>query len=417
MIRNVYKNNLKIINNFGYLSILQIINLLLPLITFPYLIRILGSEIYGTVIFAQAIITYLSLIINFGFNITATKEVAENSKNILKLSEVVSSVYLIKFLLFVFSTLLLFFFLFFFPKLNDIWVLILVSYTACFYELLVPIWFFQGLDKMNYVTYLVVGSRIFFTILIFLLVNNKDDFLNVPIINGLGFLLTGIFSLIILKKKEHIKFFVPNTKQLKYYFSESLPLFISAASIQLYVNANRVIVGSFLGMVELSYYDLGEKVLRLLKIPVAMLGQSAFPTLSKEKSIKKINKFMITAVFSTGLLILIIFLFSNQIILLLGSKEMLESKDIMRILSISALMVAFSQFLGTSRLIIFGFKKIFTKIIASSGLVFLLGFVLLYSLNYVNLYSLSWLAVSVEVWVTLIMFIIVLKNNILYEKV
>lgn len=417
MIRNIYKNNLKIINNFGYLSILQIINLLLPLITFPYLIRILGAEIYGTVIFAQAIITYLSLIINFGFNITATKEVAQNSKNILKLSEVVSSVYLVKFLLFVFSTLLLFFFLFFFPKLNNIWVLILVSYTACFYELLVPIWYFQGLDKMNYVTYLVVGSRIFFTILIFLLVNNKDDFLNVPIINGLGFLLTGIFSLIILKKKEHIKFFIPNTKQLKYYFSESLPLFISAASIQLYVNANRVIVGSFLGMVELSYYDLGEKVLRLLKIPAAMLGQSAFPTLSREKSIKKINKFMTIAVLSTGLLILIIFLFSNQIILLLGSKEMLESKDIMRILSISALMVAFSQFLGTSRLIIFGFKKIFTKIIASSGLVFLLGFVLLYSLNYVNLYSLSWLAVSVEVWVTLIMFIIVLKNNILYEKV
>jgi PST family polysaccharide transporter len=270
---------------------------------------------------------------------------------------------------------------------------------------------------MYYVTYLVAGSRIFFTILIFLLVNNKDDFLYVPIINGLGFLLIGIFSFIILKKKEQIKFFVPNSNKLKYYFSESLPLFISAASIQLYVNANRVIVGSFLGMVELSYYDLGEKVLRLLKIPAAMMGQSAFPTLSREKSIKKINKFMITAVAFTGLLILIIFLFSKEIILILGGKEMLDSKDIMRILSISALMVAFSQFLGTSRLIIFGFKKLFAKIIASSGLVFLLGFGLLYFINYVNLYSLSWLAVLVEIWVTLIMFIIVFKKNILYEKI
>ena len=417
MIRHIYNTNLTIVKNFGFLSILQIINILLPLVTYPYLIRILGVEIYGTVIFAQAIITYLSLIINFGFNITATKEVAENSANVLKLSEIVSSVYAVKLLLFIFSTLLLFILLFFFPKLNDIWVLILISYSASLYELLIPIWYFQGLDKMNYVTYLVAGSRIFFTILIFFLVNNKDDFLNVPIISGIGFLLTGICSLIILKKKEQIKFFIPNFKHIKYYFSESLPLFISASSVQLYVNANRVIVGSFLGMVDVSYYDLGEKVLRLLKIPAGMLGQSAFPTLSREKSVSKINKFMIIGVASTGLLILIIFLFSNQIILILGGKEMLEAIGIMRILSISALMVAFSQFLGTSRLIIFGFKKIFTKIIASSGLIFLLGFVFLYCINYVNLYSLSWLAVLVEFLVTLIMFIIVYKNNILYEKV
>ncbi len=75
----------KLVENFSYLSALQIFNMLLPLVTYPYLIRVLGSELYGTVIFAQAIIAYFSVMINFGFNISATKEIAlckDNTKRI-----------------------------------------------------------------------------------------------------------------------------------------------------------------------------------------------------------------------------------------------------------------------------------------------------------------------------------------------
>ena len=68
--------NKTLIQNFSYLSALRIFNMILPLITYPYLIRVLGKEIYGLVVFAQAIVNYLVMLVSFGFNISATKEVS-----------------------------------------------------------------------------------------------------------------------------------------------------------------------------------------------------------------------------------------------------------------------------------------------------------------------------------------------------
>ncbi|WP_157812208.1 oligosaccharide flippase family protein [Polaribacter sp. ALD11] len=415
VIKRVIENNLKLIHNFGYLFLLRFISILLPLVTYPYLIRVLGSDLYGTVLYAQAIIMYFSLIINFGFNITGTKEVAENINDNVKLSEIVSSIYLIKFFLFIVSFLLLLFTLCISSALRDISILVTLSFSACLNELLFPQWYFQGVDKMKYITILNVFSKILFTVLIFFIINTKNDYLFIPIIIGFGVLLSGVISVYILIFKEKITFHIPQKAILIFYFRESLPLFISAASVQVYVNANKVLVGVFLGMNEVAYYDLGEKVLNVIKIPVGMLGQAAFPTLTRLKSIHKINKIMLLGVIMTLVLIVFIFVFSENIVILLGSLEMLEAVEVMRILAISAIMVALSQFLGTSRLIIFGYKKTFTKIIASSGVFFTIIILVIYFSDNLNLNSLAWSAVAVECWVTLLMLIASYKYKLLVE--
>ena len=413
MIKNIIKNNSSIVRNFGYLSILQIFNILLPLATYPYLIRILGADIYGTIIYAQAIIMYFSLIINFGFNISGTKEVAENINDKEKIAEIVSSIYIIKFGLFFVSIFILISCLYFVLILREIGMLICITFSATLSELLFPQWYFQGVDKMKYITLLALFTRLLFTILIFIIIDDESDYLYVPFISGIGILFSAVISLYILIYKEHISFYIPSKVKLKFYFKESLPLFISAASVQLYVNANRILVGVFLGMSEVAYYDLGEKVLRLIKIPVGMLGQSAFPTLSREKNIKKINRIMFLGVSIALALIILVFVFSEQIVFLLGGENMYNAIVVMRILSISAFMVAFSQFLGTSRLIVFGFKKEFTQIISSSGVLFFLGVAVLYKLDYINIYSLALLAVSVEFSVTMFMFVVNYRKKLL----
>ena len=72
-IKSIISNNKALIENFSYLSVFQILNLAFPLFTYPYLIRILGVSIYGKIVFAQAIIGYLVILISFGFNISAKK--------------------------------------------------------------------------------------------------------------------------------------------------------------------------------------------------------------------------------------------------------------------------------------------------------------------------------------------------------
>jgi O-antigen/teichoic acid export membrane protein len=382
-------------------------------VTYPYLIKVFGSNLYGTVVFAQAIILYFSLIINFGFNISGTKKIAENINNKMKLSEIVSSIYLIKVFLFLVSFFLLLLSIYFISSIREIWLLILFSFTATLNELLFPQWYFQGVDKMKYITLLNVSARVLFTIAIFIIVKDRGDYLYVPLISGIGFVITGCISLYILIVKEKISFFKPTISKLIYYFKDSIPLFISAASVKVYANSNRVLVGSFLGMSEVAFYDLGEKVLTLIKIPVGMLGQSAFPTLAREKNVRKINQVMMVGVFMTFILTLLAYVFSENIVIFLGTKTMLDAVDIMRILSLAAIMVAFSQFLGTSRLIVFGFKKIFTQIIVSSGMFFVLSFLVLFLFDFISIYTIAWLAVLVEFWVSLCMLIVVYRKKIL----
>lgn len=412
-INKVIANNLNLIRNFGYLSAFRVVSILLPLITYPYLIRVLGSNVYGTVIYVQAIIMYFSLIINFGFNITGTKEIAENMADKLRVSEIVSSIYIIKFFLFIFSFVILVFTLCLINSLRDVWVLVMFSFSACLNELLFPQWYFQGVDKMKYITMFSLLTRIVFIVLMFLVVKNTNDYLYVPILIGLGFLISGICSIYVLVFKEKINFFFPKNNVLMFYFRESLPLFISAASVQVYANANKVLVGAFLGMSEVAYYDLGEKVLRLIKTPVAMLGQAAFPTLTRLKSINKINKVMLIGVLMTLFFVIVVIVFSKDIVEVLAGAEMYEAIGVMRILTLSGIMVSLSQFLGTSRLIVFGYKKIFTQIIASSGVFFAAIVFILFHFDSINLNSLAWIAVIVESWVTLLMLIASYKYKLL----
>ena len=84
-----------LIENFGYLTLLQICNLLIPLVTYPYLINTLGKNLYGVIIYSQAIVSYLAIFVNWGFNISATKYISINREDSKKINEIVSVVYIV----------------------------------------------------------------------------------------------------------------------------------------------------------------------------------------------------------------------------------------------------------------------------------------------------------------------------------
>src|SRR5690554_2982885 len=92
-----------LIYNYGYLSSLQLFTMLVPIVTLPFLLKVLGKEVYGLLVYAQAVVSYFVVVINLGFNVTATKDVSVFRDDKEKLSEIVSSVFIIKFFLFFLS--------------------------------------------------------------------------------------------------------------------------------------------------------------------------------------------------------------------------------------------------------------------------------------------------------------------------
>lgn len=93
----------KIMENLSYLSAIQIMTLLFPLVTIPYLIQILGSEYYGKVIYAQTIASYFSLLVNYGFHASGVKEISLHRNDKEKVNEIFSSIMIVKISLFTLS--------------------------------------------------------------------------------------------------------------------------------------------------------------------------------------------------------------------------------------------------------------------------------------------------------------------------
>ncbi len=393
-----------LIQNFSYLSALRVFNMLLPLITYPYLIRVLGKETYGLIVFAQAIIGYLAILVGFGFNISATKEVSIHRDNKEKLSEIVSSVFIIKGTLFVLAFLILAVLLRFIPQAKGYEVLFVLAMWICLYDVVFPIWYFQGIEKMKYITYITLASRLTFLGLIFVLIHSPKDYLFLPIINGIGAILAGIISLLIVFGTHRVKFGLQPYKQLKYYFIDSIPIFVSNVSIRLYVNTNKVIVGAFLGMEEVAYYDLGEKITSMAKIPQRILSQTLFPKISKDKNLGFIKRIFKLSAFINMLLFICVLLFSKQIVLLLGGPQMINSIIVVNILAITIPIIAMSNVFGIQILIPFGHNREFSRVIVTSGLVYLFQLLIIWLTFGFSIITISIAIVITQIFVTGYMF-------------
>ena len=388
----------------------------MPLLSYPYLIRVLGVSTYGKIVFAQAIISYIVIFVGFGFNLSATKEVSIHRDDKAKLSEIVSSILIIKTLIFCISLVVLLPILFFFKEASENKILYLTTLWMCIYEIVFPSFYFQGIEKMKYSSVISLIVRSIFVILIFVFIHSKADYLFVPILNLLGAFLVGVSSIYIIFYSHKLRFYVPEVKVLKFYFNESFPVFLSNVSGQIYVNSNKVMIGLFLGMTEVSYYDMGDKILNILRIPQGILSQTVFPKISRDKEIAFIKKIFNYSLILNGVLFLLLFVFSDLIIVILGGQQMLPSKWVVRILGLTLPIVAISNIFGILVLIPFGFNKLFSRIIMFSGIIFIIQFLILWITNWITIYSLCLITVITEGFVSFLMYYYCLKNNLWTTK-
>jgi O-antigen/teichoic acid export membrane protein len=377
-LKNQININRNLIKNFTNLSVLYIFNLFIPFIIFPYLIRVLGAETYGLVIYAQAVVMYFSILIGFGFNLSGVKIISSYRDNKEKLSEVISSILIIKFCLFLISLIIIIGVLFILSVAEDNKILFILSMSAVLSELLFPIWYFQGIEEMSYWTKITLVSRLVYLGLIFLLVHSPADYLYVPIAIGIGHMLAGLMAFYILLFKHNIKFRFQSFKKLKFYFLDSLPLFLSGLSVNIISSNNKFIIGTFIGMQEVSFYELADKIRTLFKLPQTVLNLTIYPKVSREKNILFIkNMFKLTFLINL-ILVTVVLLSSEYIITVFAGSEMLQSVSLVKFLIFSILLLAMKDVFGVQILIPNGYNRVFTKIILKSIFVYIIQIMLIW---------------------------------------
>ena len=364
----------RLLENIFSLSVLQIANYILPLITLPYLVRVLGAEKFGLISFAGAFIQYFVVLTEYGFGLSGTRQVSINRYNQQKLSLIISSIFFLKVIFLMFSALVLAGLLFYIPKFRVDWLVYVITFGIVLENVVFPVWFYQGVEDMKYITIRNLGAKIFFTIMLFICVRESDDYLYVPLLNSMGMIVAGLFGLIPLFTKYKISFKKPTYKECIEQIQEAWHLFTSRLFINIYTTSNTVILGLFASNEIVGYYSAALKLYNAIQSMTLPVATTLFPYFAKkinddrENAILQFRKLFRYTLSFTFLISCLLFLFSPFIVQVLLGKNYEKSILILRILS-GVIFFGWNNYtLGIQGLVNFGYKEIFSKYVILAGI-------------------------------------------------
>ncbi|MGC8985024.1 MAG: flippase [Thermosulfidibacteraceae bacterium] len=384
-------NKKRLIENILSLYLLQIVNYILPLITLPYLVRVLGPEKFGLIAFAQAFCGYFQILTDYGFNLSATREISIHREDKNKVSEIFSSVIVIKFFLFFLSFLVMTCIVFLFEKFRRDWIIYYLTFGGVLGQVLFPIWFFQGMERMKYITVLNIIAKLVFTVSIFVFVREVSDYIYVPLINSLGSVIAGVSALWIVFKDFGARFRIPPLVDIKHQLKEGWHIFISTVAISLYTTSNTFILGLFMNNTIVGYYSAAEKLVGAVQRLWAPVSQTIYPYFSKlyNQDQGKAKQLLVRVL---GITAMITFLISTLgclsapffVSIVLG-KEYLPSVSVFQILVFVVFAVGINDILGIQGLVSFGYGNKFSQVVIIAGIIHLtLLFILIPKLDYLG---------------------------------
>jgi len=379
-------------------------------------VRVLGPEKYGLVNFALAFTAYFVTICDYGFNLSATKEISINRANKYKISIIFSSVITIKLVLFFLSTLIFLLIVFLFKLFQENVLLYSVALLSVLGTAFFPLWFYQGIERMKYILIISVAVKTFTTILIFLLIKNENDFVVYAGLNTLTQILIGIMGLIFALRKFGINYSLLTKDQLKQQIKNGWSFFLSTIWISLYTTSNIFILGLFAPNYVVGYFAAADKIRIAFQGLFSSMSQSVFPYVNKllsesyEKFISFNKKlFKVNAI--VGVIISVtIFLLAEPIVKIVLGNEYVSSILVLKIIGWLPLIIIMSNVMGIQTMLPLNKQNAFSFILFLAAIINLsLSFILVPKFFEIGT-SIS--VLLTEVFVTISFFIFLKRNKI-----
>lgn len=371
----IISNNKVLVKNFTSLSLLQLANYIFPVITLPYLVRVLGPEKYGLINFAAAFSAYFVIITDYGFNLSATQEISVNRNDEEKVSEIFSSVLTIKIILFFLSSGIFFLIVNMFELFSNDAGLYSIMFIGVVGIVLFPLWVYQGVEQMKYILIINVAIRSVTVVSIFLLVKVENDYLLLAVIYTITQVMTGITGLFFAIRKFDLRYLFPSKVQLLEQLKKGWNLFLSSIWINLYTTSNVFILGLFAPNSVVGYYSAADKVRIAFQGILSSMSQSVFPYVNKllAESYQKFISFnrkllkisvMIGIIISSSL-----FLFAEPIVRIVLGNEYSPSVIVLRIIAWLPLIIFLSNVFGIQTMLPLNYQKRFSQILFLAALI------------------------------------------------
>lgn len=360
-------------DNVLSLSALEAGNYLLPLIALPYLVRTLGAEHFGLMVFAQAFIQLFVVITEYGFNKSATRDIARNRERSEEIAAIFGSVMLAKAGLAVVSLVFLAALVAAVPLFRADWELYALGFLAVVGNVLFPVWLFQGMERMKYITCLNLGARLIGVVALFLFVHAPDDYrLALAIQAGAG-VLGGVASLVVAMTMLGLRWKTPSTLQIKTRLAAGWHYFLSVAAGSLYTDGAIFILGLVANPTIAGYFTAAYKlVYAAVRLPRPLI-QAFYPRVnllaatSQEDALRFIRRAIRWLMPASLALSLSIYLLAEPVIAVLYGAAFAPAAEVMRWMAPLPFLITFSNMLGVQIMLSFGLERQYSRIVLSCG--------------------------------------------------
>ena len=359
----------KVTENVVSLFTIKGLEYILAFITFPYLTRVLQVERFGAIVLAQGIIQYFVLFTDYGFNLTGPREIARNDGK-KTLAATFSSIFFAKvFLLllagaiFIIGSIATSLYFNIDYELYTAWFLMVIG------NVIFPIWFFQGIQQMRYITFANMLARFVSVLGIFFFVKAPEDYLLAALFQASVPLVAGICSWVIIAKKYPELLCLPSFASVKQQLIDSWQIFASTIAINLYTASNIVFLGMLTNNVVVGYFSGAKKIIDNITALFSPISQAVYPHIcklvdeSEAKALQFIKKVLLVMGVGNFCLSLVLLVLAEFIVKILLGNGYEQSVLLLRIMAFLPFIIALSNVFGIQTMLPFGMQSMFSKII------------------------------------------------------
>ena len=412
----------QLLKNIFSLGTVQLVNYVFPLITVPYVSRIIGPESYGIINYATAFIAYFTLLIGYGFDLTATRKIARNPDDNVYVSRVFSQIVNSRILLFLISVL---FFLICIlvvePLRNNIYVTLII-FVSTISVVLVPQYIYQGKQQLSIFAFLNFLKGLISTILVFVLIKTRSDYVILPAINVMVGLLGSVLLLIYACRKFNLTYQWVKMKDTFRLLYDEKVIFISTVVISLYTTTNTVVLGLFVPAAEVGYFTVSLSLLNVISSVISIPFSSAiFPYVgnafanNREAGLEVIRKILPLISYLTLFAGIVLFVFAPLIIHVFYGNQFHNAVISFRIMVFTPFVISMSNVFGIQTMLNLNMDKTFFKATATASIIGLLLNILMS--KFFGYLGTAWNTIIIETFVTVYMYYLIRKNNLsIFEK-
>lgn len=284
------KNN--VLKNTIMLYGLTAAKLIFPLLTLPYLTRVLSVDTYGTVTYVKSIMQYFQLFVDFGFMLSGTKDIVQAANDKGKLRETVSEIFFARLILGGISLVLILLLIIALPILRENAFYTLLSFGSVFCSIFLFDYLFRGLEKMQIITIRYVVMRGISTVLTFVLVHGNGDMLWIPVLDIIGSLAAAVW-VTCERRMLGIRLCLPSISRAMKKLRESAVYFASNLATTVFGALTTVLIGIFMSTTDVAYWSVSMQLVSAVQIMYNPIVDGVYPEMVRSRDIRYIRKMLL----------------------------------------------------------------------------------------------------------------------------